>query len=101
MVHTHTQDHVINATSYYTVPSVPTNLTAKALSHDQIKITWGPVADNGTYVPVSLAGSADVNSFVLKVAEVDTGTLASGDRQRPGNIRFASLDGLKDNTKYW
>ncbi|XP_065884702.1 titin-like isoform X5 [Dysidea avara] len=73
------------------VPSVPTNLTAKALSHDQIKITWGPVADNG---------GADVNSFVLKVAEVDTGTLASGDRQLPGNIRVASLDGLKDNTKY-
>ncbi|XP_065884700.1 uncharacterized protein [Dysidea avara] len=72
-------------------PSVPTNLTAKALSHDQIKITWGPVADNG---------GADVNSFVLKVAEVDTGTLASGDRQLPGNIRVASLDGLKDNTKY-
>ena len=62
MVHTHTQVHVINVTSYYTVPSVPTNLTAKALSHDQMKITWGPVADNG---------GADVNSFVLKVAEVD------------------------------
>jgi len=60
------------------------------LSNDQIKITWGPVADNG---------GAEVTSFVLKVAEVDTGILTIDDRLQ-GNLLVSSPDGLKNDTKY-
>ena len=48
---------------------------AEALSNDQIK---GPVADNG---------GVEVNSFVLKVVEVDTGTLIINDRLQ-GNLTW-------------
>ena len=91
MVHTYTQDHVINVTSYFTVPSAPTNLTAEALSQDQIKITWEPVTDNG---------GADVNNFVLKVIEMDTSTQAFDDRQFRGDQMEATPNGLKNNIEY-
>jgi len=75
--------------SYSTVPSAPTGLVAKALSNNQIKITWGPVDDNG---------GDDVNSFVLKVVEMDTGTTDNIHLQ--GNPMVYLLDGLNNNTKY-
>jgi len=74
------------------VPSVPTDLTAEALPHDQIKITWGPVVDNG---------GADVNNFVLKVTEMDTGTVAIKNRQLQGNEMNTTINSLKSNTDYW
>ncbi|XP_065884691.1 uncharacterized protein [Dysidea avara] len=73
------------------VPSAPTNLTAEALSHDQIKITWEPVTDNG---------GADVNNFVLKVIEMDTSTRAFDDRQFRGDQMEATPNGLKNNIEY-
>ena len=61
------------------------------MSHDQIKITWGPVTDNG---------GADVNNFVLKVIEMDTSTLAFNDRQLQEDQMEATPNRLKNNTEY-
>jgi len=86
------QNHVILVICYSTVPSVPTDLFAEALSHDKIKITWGPVADNG---------GADVHNYVLKVTEMDTETVTINDRQLKGDQMETAIDSLKSKTDYW
>jgi len=85
------QDHDITVISYSTVPSPPTRLAAKALSDNQIEIRWGPVAVNG---------GDDVNSFVLNIVEMDTGTPAIGNKHLKGNLMVYSQDGLNSNTTY-
>jgi len=75
----------------FIVPSAPTRLVAEALSNDQIKITWGPVADNG---------GADVVNFVLKVIQIDTGTLAIDDTQLKSDQMEVTSNGLKNNKNY-
>ena len=80
--------------AYYscdTAPSVPTKLIAEALSNDQIKITWGPVADNG---------GADVNYFLLKIINKDSGIPECDDTQIRGDQMVATHNGLKKNTDY-
>ena len=76
--------------SYSTVPSKPTSLTVEPLSHNEIKITWKPVADNG---------GADVTNFVLNVFEEDTGTKIHTD-ERFSETSLLLNNGLTRNTKY-
>jgi len=69
---------------------VPTKLKAEALSHDQIKITWGPVIDNG----------GAVVSYLLKVINKDTGTREFEDVNLQRNKMDTILNNLKSNTEY-
>ena len=76
--------------TYSTVPSKPTSLTAKTLSHNGIQITWRTVNDNG---------GADVTKFVLNVYEEDTGAQIYTDKQLSETSILLNND-LKGNTKY-
>ena len=88
-VHEHvipcTYDHVIP----YTVPSEPTNLTAVALSHSRVRVTWGPVSDNG---------GAVVDLYKLVVT--GPGLSSPNAPEFPPNISEYAIGGLINNTIY-
>ena len=74
----------------YTAPSEPTNLTAVALSHRRVRVTWEPVSDNG---------GAEVDMYKLVVTGPDGSS--------PIVREFSSLDEreytvnfLVNNTNY-
>ena len=78
-------------TFYCTVPSIPTNLSGRALSYDRIEITWEQVADNG---------GDEVDNFVLKITEVDTNMMVVDGRQFPGSQRKHIATNLRNNTEH-
>ena len=78
-------DHVIP----YTAPSEPTNLTAVALSHSRVRVTWGPVSDNG---------GSDVEVYRLVVN--GPGLSSANAPVFPTNIREHVIEDLMNNTVY-
>ena len=75
--------------SHDTGPSEPTSLMAVALSHSRVRVTWGPVSDNG---------GAEVDRFRLVVT--GTGLLSSNVPQFVPDVREYTISGLVNNTNY-
>ena len=74
----------------YTAPSEPTNLTAVALSHNQVMVSWGPVNDNG---------GAEVNVYRLVVT--GPGLSSNNVREFPSTVRREhTIDSLVNNSNY-
>jgi len=82
---------VIVTSSHCAAPSIPTNLSAQAVSYDLIEITWKQVEDNG---------GDEVNNFLLRITEVDTNMVVLDGREFPASQRSFRADGLKNNTEY-
>ena len=80
-------DHVISS---YTAPSEPTNLTAVALSHSRVRVTWGPVTDNG---------GAPVNQYKLVVTG-PAGLSSDPPRDFPPEENEYTITDLVNNTNY-
>ncbi|XP_065888354.1 cell adhesion molecule DSCAM-like isoform X3 [Dysidea avara] len=78
-------------TTLVDLPSIPTNLSGRALSYDRIEITWEQVADNG---------GDEVDNFVLKITEVDTNMMVVDGRQFPGSQRKHIATNLRNNTEH-
>ena len=79
--------HVISS---HTAPSEPTNLTAVALSHSRVRVTWGPVTDNG---------GAQVNQYKLVVTG-PAGLSSPEPRDFPPEDNEYIVTGLKNKTSY-
>ena len=79
-------DHVIP----YTAPSEPTNLTAVALSHSRVRVTWGPVSDNG---------GSDVEVYWLVVNGLAGLSFANAPEFSPDTREYI-IEGLTNNTVY-
>lgn len=76
----------------YIVPSKPTNLNVRPLSHDLIKITWEPV-DN--------AGDAQVTGYVLEVNKMgNTRYPKISYRELTGDLMETTESGLEESTDY-
>ena len=89
----HISDHVIlyihNHVIPYTVPSEPTNVTAVALSHSRVRVTWGPVSDDG-------GGEVDLYKLVV----TGPGLSSSNAPEFPPSMREYIIEGLMNNTVY-
>ena len=81
-----TCDHVIHP---YTASSEPTNLMAVALSHSQVRVTWGPVSDDG---------GAEVDRYRLVVT--GPGFSSTNNPVFSADIREHTIRDLMNNTNY-
>ena len=62
---------------------------AVALSHSRVKVTWGPVSDNG---------GAEVDQYILVVT--GPGLSSSNVPQFAPDVREYTIGGLVNNTNY-
>ena len=74
----------------YTAPSEPTNLTAVALSHRRVRVTWEPVSDNG---------GAQVDVYKLVVTGPDGSSLIVQEFPSIAKREYV-VDNLVNNTNY-
>ena len=68
---------------------MPTNLTATALSHSVVRVTWGPVSDDG---------GAVLQFYRLVVIGPDLSSIT--DRQFTPDTTEDTIMGLVNNTNY-